>query len=468
MAVYFISGHKSLTKQEFELHYVPLLLEAIIKNLSSEFLIGNQAGKSDGVEAWATEWLIARGIDPSRITVHIACRALAHRLKLVESLTKRGILVKCGYQSCFELRNTCLTLLSTHDLAWVRPKLCLPPLSKDVKTRKQTSKREWNYYPTTQKNLDRRTVLAVKSVPADLDRLSQLLLSPLAAQQIFHYQFFNVPGHYSTRSNMWNPRASHPFNPSSLRKRLSRVEEKEEVAIKSAIDYTQECFDESIFYGRKNSVLTQVLVRITPLSAHVKQGNGHFLTVPSIVSLANVCANNDFTLIGALFALSPCEDVSFATWPTLAHRTHFSHPSDAWLKRQSFKPRATCMMNNASFICSNPNDPSVVTNAIAQTFEPSILVQEDHTSPQIWTSWSKGKWSRKQRYVFTAEPVGPGGSLLFLHLLTDPCSTPTHALALVSIMMPESKRFNNILKTLRQLSPISNISILTIVAMFAS
>lgn len=38
--IYFVSGHRDLTKEEFEEHYVPLIRRIILEDKYSEFNVG--------------------------------------------------------------------------------------------------------------------------------------------------------------------------------------------------------------------------------------------------------------------------------------------------------------------------------------------------------------------------------------------------------------------------------------------
>ena len=42
--IYFVSGHRDLTKEEFEEHYVPLIQKVLKSDIFPEFIVGDWEG----------------------------------------------------------------------------------------------------------------------------------------------------------------------------------------------------------------------------------------------------------------------------------------------------------------------------------------------------------------------------------------------------------------------------------------
>lgn len=106
MATGFISGHLSLTAEEFDAHY-RLLLEAAAARGDS-FVVGDAAG----ADLLAQEFLHQAQIDHSRVTVYHMFEAPRHN---AGNFPTSG-----GYQSN-NAKDKAMTAASDYDIAWVRP-----------------------------------------------------------------------------------------------------------------------------------------------------------------------------------------------------------------------------------------------------------------------------------------------------------------------------------------------------------
>jgi hypothetical protein len=102
---YFISGHRKITKKEFETHYVPIL-NVLMEN-GDKFVVGD----SHGVDHMAQKYLKQNGYPDSKITVY----HMFDKPNCCESTNTVG-----GFKSDEE-RDNAMTLASTIDIAWVRP-----------------------------------------------------------------------------------------------------------------------------------------------------------------------------------------------------------------------------------------------------------------------------------------------------------------------------------------------------------
>lgn len=103
MTIYFVSGHRNITKDEFEKHYVPQLDEAV-KLGDAKFIVGDCMG----VDFMAQRYLDRLEQD---VTVYHMCETPRF---FVSGLKSKG-----GYTSDFD-RDFEMTKNSDVDLTWIR------------------------------------------------------------------------------------------------------------------------------------------------------------------------------------------------------------------------------------------------------------------------------------------------------------------------------------------------------------
>ena len=101
--VYFISGHRNITWEEFSRFYIPDILQAIAED--SSFVVGDCAG----VDMLAQHFLKENGV--TNVTVyHISSSPMFNS----------GFKTKGGFRSDVE-RDYTMTLESDDDILWIRP-----------------------------------------------------------------------------------------------------------------------------------------------------------------------------------------------------------------------------------------------------------------------------------------------------------------------------------------------------------
>lgn len=106
---YFISGHRDITDEEFEMNYQEYLNYVISENQECNFVVGD----CDGVDIMAQNYLIdVLQIDPSRITVY-------HMLESPRNINPK-ITNKIGGFKSDDERDTAMTKASFQDIAFVR------------------------------------------------------------------------------------------------------------------------------------------------------------------------------------------------------------------------------------------------------------------------------------------------------------------------------------------------------------
>lgn len=102
--IYFISGHRDLTKKEFESRYIPVINNVLITDRNAEFILGN----SPGCDTFAIEYL-----DNNKALFKI------YPYEEFIPKVKFGIISDKRFNTWQE-RDAYLTLLSSYDIAFVK------------------------------------------------------------------------------------------------------------------------------------------------------------------------------------------------------------------------------------------------------------------------------------------------------------------------------------------------------------
>lgn len=106
--VYFISGHRNITEQEFKSNYAGALMSAASEDHST-FVVGDYYG----VDIMAQNYLIdVLKINPDRITVY-------HMLESPRNINQKIVKTIGGFKSDSE-RDSAMTNASNIDIAFVR------------------------------------------------------------------------------------------------------------------------------------------------------------------------------------------------------------------------------------------------------------------------------------------------------------------------------------------------------------
>ena len=105
--VVFISGHRDLTQEEFDLNY-GIQLDWLITQEEIEFVIGDY----DGCDTMAQEYLTEQGFDPSRVTIY-------HMGDKPMNLVNKRFKTIGGFENDID-RDCAMTNASTYDVAYIR------------------------------------------------------------------------------------------------------------------------------------------------------------------------------------------------------------------------------------------------------------------------------------------------------------------------------------------------------------
>lgn len=106
---YFISGHRSITEEEFEINYKTTIDYVLYQNPNAKFVIGD----FEGVDIMAQNYLLdSLGIEPERVTVY-------HMFDSPRNKNKKIVNLVGGFSNDDE-RDAAMTNASCEDIAFVR------------------------------------------------------------------------------------------------------------------------------------------------------------------------------------------------------------------------------------------------------------------------------------------------------------------------------------------------------------
>ena len=104
--VYFISGHRDITQEEFDKYYLEIF-DKVAEDASATFVVADY----QGVDFMAQQAL-AEMVNPDRVTVY-------HMFEKPRHLASDKFHLKGGYKDDID-RDSAMTRESTDDIAWIR------------------------------------------------------------------------------------------------------------------------------------------------------------------------------------------------------------------------------------------------------------------------------------------------------------------------------------------------------------
>lgn len=104
--IYFISGHREISQEEFDKFYVPVLNEVIDNDKDAQFIVGDY----QGVDTMAQNWLNQM---PDRVTVY-------HMFENPRVKKNPNFKTKGGFKTDEE-RDAAMTKDSDLDIAFLKP-----------------------------------------------------------------------------------------------------------------------------------------------------------------------------------------------------------------------------------------------------------------------------------------------------------------------------------------------------------
>lgn len=112
--IYFVSGHRDLPYEDFELYYEPIIDNVIANDETPEFVVGD----CEGVDKFAMDYIFEYYIIPLTI-YHIGNNPRNIPKGLSENPESEGVYFKGGFKSDEE-RDSAMTEASDYDIAFVK------------------------------------------------------------------------------------------------------------------------------------------------------------------------------------------------------------------------------------------------------------------------------------------------------------------------------------------------------------
>ena len=111
--IYFISGHRDLTQEEFDKYYIPKISKILDSDYDAEFVIGDL----EGCDKMALEFLLAQPIYDFITIYYVDNIRIKAFGEIPTNFENVYIIQRNTYDECDEAMTEC----SDFDIAWVRP-----------------------------------------------------------------------------------------------------------------------------------------------------------------------------------------------------------------------------------------------------------------------------------------------------------------------------------------------------------
>lgn len=127
--IYFVSGHRDLSYEDFELYYEPVISNIIADDKEAEFVIGD----CDGVDKFSMDFIFRYYIVPLTI-YHMGDVPRNIPEGLSENSGLEGVFFKGGFTSDEE-RDSAMTKASDFDIAFVKDNRWNSGTAQNIKRR---------------------------------------------------------------------------------------------------------------------------------------------------------------------------------------------------------------------------------------------------------------------------------------------------------------------------------------------
>lgn len=126
---YFVSGHRDLPYEDFELYYKPIIDNVIANDETPEFVVGD----CEGVDKFAMDYIFKYYIIPLTI-YHIGNSSRNIPKGLSENPESEGVYFKGGFKSDEE-RDSAMTETSDFDIAFIKDNRWNSGTAQNIKRR---------------------------------------------------------------------------------------------------------------------------------------------------------------------------------------------------------------------------------------------------------------------------------------------------------------------------------------------
>ena len=127
--IYFVSGHRDLPYEDFELYYKPIIDNVIANDETPEFVVGD----CEGVDKFAMDYIFEYYIIPLTI-YHIGNSSRNIPKGLSENPESEGVFFHGGFTSDEE-RDSAMTKVSDFDIAFVKDNRWNSGTAQNIKRR---------------------------------------------------------------------------------------------------------------------------------------------------------------------------------------------------------------------------------------------------------------------------------------------------------------------------------------------
>jgi hypothetical protein len=110
---YFISGHRDLTQEEFDKHYIPTLENILKQDPMADFVVGDW----EGCDTLALEWLISNLNYPDVYIYYVDNVRVTYCGEQLNNFYNVILRPCASYDEC----DSRMTQDSDFDIAWIRP-----------------------------------------------------------------------------------------------------------------------------------------------------------------------------------------------------------------------------------------------------------------------------------------------------------------------------------------------------------
>lgn len=128
--IYFISGHRNLSYDDFEKYYIPKINEVMDGDCDAEFIVG---GDCEGVDKFAMDYIYSRTFHPL-IIFHMSDTPKFTPKGMSESSIPSRLKFKGGFKSDEE-RDTAMTRDSNFDIAFIKDNRWNSGTAQNIKRR---------------------------------------------------------------------------------------------------------------------------------------------------------------------------------------------------------------------------------------------------------------------------------------------------------------------------------------------
>ena len=125
---YFVSGHRDLTKEEFEKYYIPLIQKVMLYDEDAEFIVGDW----EGCDTMFIEYMLEYKFD---VFINVYCVNSPQMIPLKDFVSTEFPNIFINLRNTHDKCDASMTKDSDFDIAWIRPGKENSHTAKNIKRR---------------------------------------------------------------------------------------------------------------------------------------------------------------------------------------------------------------------------------------------------------------------------------------------------------------------------------------------